>query len=173
VEAIWLLQFCANSMSAQPTSPRTLIPRPVRLTRQSRQSYITMMADADFAYSSPILNGPLPGVSRVRSDVAECRISIARVRSSAPDDIGRIFFGIAKTRARVKNGSLFLVLRTVWSMRGDTHCGGRTVSDGGGDCALAAGATFRLARLSAAVSASSRSRMASRSARLAAARHLP
>jgi hypothetical protein len=33
---------------------------------------MTMMADADFAYSSPILNGPLPGVSRVRSDVAEC-----------------------------------------------------------------------------------------------------
>lgn len=67
------------------------------------------MVDADFTYSSPILNGPPPVVSRVRAYVAECleSRSLAFVFRRLMTLAG---FWIAKTRARVKNGSLFLVL---------------------------------------------------------------
>jgi hypothetical protein len=66
------------------------------------------MIDSDFAYSSPTLDDPPPVVGRVRSYVAQCleSRSLAFVHRRLMILAG---FWMAKTRARAKNGSLFLV----------------------------------------------------------------
>jgi hypothetical protein len=67
------------------------------------------MTDSDFAYSSPTLDDPPPVMGRVRNYVAECHQSrsLAFVLRRLMTLAG---FWMAKTRARAKNGSLFLVL---------------------------------------------------------------
>jgi hypothetical protein len=107
------------------------------------------MADADFAYFRPTINGPRPLVGRVRAYVAECleARSLAFVFRRLMTPVG---FWIAKTRVRVKNGSLFLVLPKYPAVDGEATLTAANKPAAVTDVTTAPEASLRLAHLSAA-----------------------